>query len=625
MKLLKHILLLSLAMVARTWAADPNPPQTLAELQQGIEQVLRETGTPGAGIAIVANGRVEWSASLGYADVAAQKPASARTLFRLGSVSKEFIALAALKLQEEGRLKLTDTLRQWVPECPIDNPWEATDPIRLEQLLEHTAGVPEMSWREFAHSDPSPVSMAEALAFAPENRRVRWRPGSRQAYSNYGAQLAAAIVEKAAGERFEDYVRKNFFAPLGMTSAGYFLTPEVAQNLTRTYRPGGRQEVPYTHLVYRAAGAVSASVGDMANYVRFHLERGSLDGRRIVGPESIDRLEVPRTFPAAQAGVTTGQALFSDAGFVKGYEMHGHFGQVDGAQASFGYIPELGVGRVILINANDGRTMWRIRRLVDGYLLREVKERVLPAPSTVPAELRRELSGCYVNVAPHAERFFGGMAEYYQSLRLVTAGPEGMSWRGVLPGGPNERWLAMGDQLFRRPDATKPALGVVAGSPGRRWLQNDYGTWQKVPALRVWATLGAVVLSLLLVVSAALFALVWGLRGLTRRPAVSGPLAVRALPLVGAAGLVGLLWCNAKAAASGSATLGTLNGWTGGMFLMSLLLPAGALLGAAAVWRHRQTPMHRVVYWHAVAVTAALVFLTGFGANWGLVGVRVWS
>src|ERR1039458_9070772 len=83
----------------------------LLELQGAIETVLKESRTPGAAIAILSRDKVEWMAGLGKADVAANKPVTTETLFRIGSVSKAFAALAALKLQEEGKLKLTDTVQ----------------------------------------------------------------------------------------------------------------------------------------------------------------------------------------------------------------------------------------------------------------------------------------------------------------------------------------------------------------------------------------------------------------------------------------------------------------------------------------------------------------------------------
>lgn len=110
-------LVLLLASVCALPAAESRiESNSIPELQAAIETVLKETHTPGAGIAIVFSNRTEWVAGLGKADVAANLPATADTLFRIGSVSKGFAALAALQLQERGRLKLTDTVRQWVPD-----------------------------------------------------------------------------------------------------------------------------------------------------------------------------------------------------------------------------------------------------------------------------------------------------------------------------------------------------------------------------------------------------------------------------------------------------------------------------------------------------------------------------
>src|SRR5437762_2111470 len=89
-------------------------PKSIPELQTAIEAVLKETKTPGASIAIVSRDKAEWVVGIGKADVTANKPVTPETLFRIGSVSKGFAALAALQLQEEGKLKLTDTVKQWV-------------------------------------------------------------------------------------------------------------------------------------------------------------------------------------------------------------------------------------------------------------------------------------------------------------------------------------------------------------------------------------------------------------------------------------------------------------------------------------------------------------------------------
>src|SRR5204863_9624814 len=129
--------------------------KTIADLHSAIEAVLQETRTPGAGIAIVSRDEIEWAAGLGVADVARKRAATAETLFRIGSISKSFAALAALKLQEEGKLKLTDTVKQWVPEVAFENPWESTDPVRLVHLMEHRTGFDDLHLKEWAQNDPT--------------------------------------------------------------------------------------------------------------------------------------------------------------------------------------------------------------------------------------------------------------------------------------------------------------------------------------------------------------------------------------------------------------------------------------------------------------------------------------
>ena len=164
-------------------------------------------------------------------------------------LSKSFAALAALKLQEEGKLKLTDTVKQWVPDVAFANPWEATDPVRLVHLMEHTSGFDDMHLREYALNDPTPMSLKDALAYGAASRVLRWPPGTRMAYCNSGAAVLAAVVEKVSGQRFEDYVQEHFFKPLHMDTASYFYTPEVAE-LSRLYHSDGVTPYPYWHIAF---------------------------------------------------------------------------------------------------------------------------------------------------------------------------------------------------------------------------------------------------------------------------------------------------------------------------------------------------------------------------------------
>lgn len=113
-------------------------------------------------------------------------------------------------------------VKSLVPDVAFTNKWEATDPVRVVHLLEHTTGWDDVHPKEMAHDDPRPVTLAEGLAVGPESRTSRWRPGTFYSYSNSGPAVAAAVVEKLTGKRFEDYVQESFFDRIGMPTADYF-------------------------------------------------------------------------------------------------------------------------------------------------------------------------------------------------------------------------------------------------------------------------------------------------------------------------------------------------------------------------------------------------------------------
>jgi CubicO group peptidase (beta-lactamase class C family) len=111
------------------------PAQSIAELQQQLEKVLKDTHTPGMSVAIVHRDGPEWITGLGKADVATGTPVTAETLFRIGSTSKAFASLSILKLANEGKLSLQDPVHELAPEVWFENRWEAADPVRVVDLL----------------------------------------------------------------------------------------------------------------------------------------------------------------------------------------------------------------------------------------------------------------------------------------------------------------------------------------------------------------------------------------------------------------------------------------------------------------------------------------------------------
>ncbi len=601
-------------------------PKSIPELQAAIEKVLREGRTPGAAVAIVSRDKIEWIAGIGKADVAANQSVTPDTLFRLGSVSKGFVALAALQLQEKGKLKLTDTVRQRAPEVAFINPWEASEPLRLVHLMEHTSGFEDMHLREYALDEPKPMALRQALAYGTSSRVCRWPPGTRMAYCNSGPAVVAAAIENVSGQRFEDYVQEHIFRPLRMEGAGYFYTPEVEKRLSKLYRHDGVTPYPYWHFGLRPSAAAHASARDMANYVRFYLQRGSLDGTQVLQAASIERMEKGQTMLSAKLGFSN-YGLFNYATPEDAYVFCGHNGAVLGGIAQMAYLPNEGRGYVVMINSANFKAVFQISKLFRQYLTRDLTPPALPPIVAVEPGIAKVYRGYYELISPEAQWFYGFARLLH--IQKLTFSAEGLSTSCY--GFFRQQWVPISARLYRRQSESLAKLALLPATDDRPVLQLGFGTYKQISALQVWAQLVGIVLVCLLVCSSLLFAPVWGVRKLLGKLRNPGPLSLRVWSLLAATLLVAfdlLLGSGLRGLVSGTyiddISLGVCTCLTVSIMLSSLAFPVAAAAALFLAYRHRTAPMNRLAYWHSVLVATAVAGVGVYYGYWGLIGLRLW-
>ena len=623
---LVSLLLLPIALPAAEVAGNPGP-KSIPELQAAIEVILKDTRTPGAAVAIVSRNQTGWVAGIGKADVAASLPVTTNTLFRLGSISKSFAAIAALQLQEAGKLKLSDTVKQWVPNVTFVNPWEATHPLRLVHLLEQTTGFDDMHFREFARNNPTPVSLKDALADNAAHRVCRWPPGARTSYCSAAPGVLAAVVEKASGQRFEDYVQEHIFNPLHMDSAGYFYTPAAEQRLTRLYHLDGVTPYPYWHFALRPTVALNASAADMANYLRFYVQRGSLDGTPVLQAASVDRMETTETMPSAGLGRMFNYGLcnypFPEGPFV----FRGHGGAVMGGLAQMAYLPDQGRGYAFMINSGRLDALLRMGELLRRYLTNNLAAPALPPVVPVPPAVRRHYQGYYQFISTSAQWAYG--FQRFISVKKLTFDDGGLSTSTY--GLKRNRWVPTSDRLFRHENESIAMVALLPDADGETLIQYEFGTFKKVSALRVWSQLIGAGLITVLMLSSVVLAPVWICRKLFSKSYKARPVLLRAWAAATAAVLVAfhllILWTFRGVLASKyfpDASLGTVNPLTAGIMLTSLTFPLVALVSLYVAWRERHTPMKRGIYWQSVLVGLAALAVAVYFAWWGLLGLRLW-
>lgn len=314
-----------------------------AHISEAVSHFMAANSVPGIGAAVVLDGVPAWSAGYGMADLENFVPATAATLFRLGSISKPITATAVLQLAERGKLDLDAPVQKYCPAFP-EKEW----PITTRELLGHLGGIrhynqdgkgdiPEDSAKHFP-------SMEESLKIFASDPLVA-KPGTKFRYSTYGYTVIGCVLEGAAAQKFTDYVRENVFLPAGMehTQADNFF--EVIPHRTRWYHKDGTGAVRNAGVLdssYKIpGGGLISSADDMA-----HFEAAIL-GDKLLLRATRDMMWTPQK---AADGTQNGYALGWGTGAQSGPKIVAHTGSQQGTSTSFILVPERNAGVVVLAN-----------------------------------------------------------------------------------------------------------------------------------------------------------------------------------------------------------------------------------------------------------------------------------
>jgi CubicO group peptidase (beta-lactamase class C family) len=598
-------------------------PKTLPELQKAMNDALDKEHVPGAGVALIANGVLLWCGGIGEADIAAKHAVTCDTEFRVGSISKTFVALALLKLQEDGKINLYARLQDVAPEIPFKNRWEAAHPVRIVNLLEHTAGFDDMEPSEVYNvHDRYDFPLLDVFKRFQEPQTVRWPPGTRMSYSNPGNAVAGYLIEKTTGKSFDQYIRETFLRPMEMKHADYPFTDANRALLATAYEGNPPKPAGYPLIYLRPAGDLKASPGELAKVVQFFLRRGKAGDAQLVKPESILRMEAPETTLAAKNGLRLGYGLCNYSSVEGGVVTHGHDGGIDGFISSYRYMPEQNWGYVVLLNSdNSQQALESLNRLAIDFLSKDFPKPKQPVTAPPLKDLEM-FAGYYAPRAPRSQ-LFAFVDDLTGGTRIRVT--NGKLMRSGLFGQP-EPLFPVGKNLFRgekEPEGTTVFFVNEAGEmtvvgSGLEGIGYSERSSLALPFLRI--TLLSVCLFLML--SSLPYALVWLFMKLFGVMKEVRHLSVRVAPLLATLSLLLVPFCLSKLS---GAQIGSFNRWTAGIFLGTFFFPILSVIGLVLVLRVPKGEIHRGVRIHSLLVSSACCVLTGFFWSWHLLGLRLWA
>src|SRR5438445_1986741 len=595
-------------------------PKSVEELKKTMKDVLDKEHVPGAGIALIVNGDVLWCGGIGKADLAMNRDVTCDTEFRVGSISKTFVALALLKLQEDGKINLYARLQDVAPEIPFKNRWETTHPVRIVNLLEHTAGFDDMEPSEVYNvRDRYGFPLLDVFRRFTEPQATRWPAGTRMSYSNPGNAIAGYLIEKTTRKPFDQYIRETFLRPMGMEHADYPFTDANRALLATAYEDNPPKPSGYPFIYLRPAGDLKASPGELAKLVQFLLRRGKAGDAQLVNSESVLRMEAPETTLAAKNGLRLGYGLCNYTSVEGGVVTHGHDGGIDGFISSYRYMPEQNWGYVILLNSdNSQRALESLNHLAIDFLSRDFLK-PQQSVTALPARALEIFAGYYAPRAPRSQLFaFVDDLTGGTRVRVIN----GKLTRSGLFGRP-EPLLYVGKNLFRgekEPEGTTVFFVTQSGdwAVAGEGISYSERSSLALPFLRI----ALLSLSLFFMLTSLPYALVWLFLEPIDAMKDVRHLSVRVVPLSATLTLLIVPLCMKRL---GGTQFGSFNLWTAGIFVGTFFFPLLSIVGLVLVLRVPKGEIHRAVRIHSLLVSFACCVLTAFLWSWHLLALRLWA
>jgi len=372
------------------------------EIDQIFRRYAADKKIPGMVWGIVIDGGFAHVESAGVRDRVSNAPVTAGTVFRIASMTKSFTSLAVLKLRDEGKLSLEDPVSKWLPEfARMELPTLDTPPLRIRQLLSHSAGFPEDNpWGDQQLS----ASDADLTRWLGLGIPFSTPPGTRYEYSNYAFGLLGRIVTKAARMPYEKFVRTEILAKLHMDASTFEFSEAPAGSRAVGYRlqPDGTylEEPPLPHGAFGSMGGLLTTATDLGKYVAFHLSAWPPRDDAETGPvrrASVREMSHMWTPSNLSAGRVNGALRASETGYGYGLRVTtdcrfehiaGHGGGLPGFGSYMAWLPDYGVGMFAMASLTYSGPSEPISQAWDVLLKTGgLRKRELPA-SPILSEMR---------------------------------------------------------------------------------------------------------------------------------------------------------------------------------------------------------------------------------------------
>ncbi len=371
----------------------------VAELERFITYEMRDKKLPALSIALVDDQETVWAKGFGWEDADKKIPATAETVYRVGSVSKLFTDIGIMQLVERGEIDLDTLVTNYLPDFKPNNPFGKA--ITLRQLMSHRSGLvrePPVG-NYFDDTGPSLAQTVQSL----NSTSLVYEPEKRIKYSNAAIATVGYVLEKTQKQPFTQYLQKAVLTPLGLRHSSFEPTPEITKHLAKAnmWSYDGREFVaPTFQLGMAPAGSMYSTVTDLARFMSVLFNGGKVPNGQVLKPETLEKMW---TLQFAAAGEKSGFGIWE----LQGHRRVGHDGAMYGFATELQALPEMKIGAIVVTNIDGANSItYRIaERALKLMLAARNKQSLPPArlPDSVDVAVAHRLAGRYVRDEGHID------------------------------------------------------------------------------------------------------------------------------------------------------------------------------------------------------------------------------
>jgi CubicO group peptidase (beta-lactamase class C family) len=282
---------------------------------------------PGATAIVVRKGQVIYKKAIGLADMELNVPLQTDMIFRIGSITKQFTAVAILQLADQGKLSLQDDIKKYMPDLLFK------ETVTVEQLLNHTSGIKSYTSKpDFEGKMRTDMTTMEVIKLT-EKDTLEFKPGTKWNYNNTGYVMLGYIIEKITGKPYEEYIQQNLFTPAGMTNSYYGSEAKIIRNRAKGYEKEKNvfQNSDYISMTLpHAAGSLLSTVEDLWKWNK------ALHSYKLIKKEWLDKATTPYLLPN---GKSTRYGYGLSMNLVQGSKAIEHGGGIPGFLTDAIYLP----------------------------------------------------------------------------------------------------------------------------------------------------------------------------------------------------------------------------------------------------------------------------------------------